>query len=70
MYQWVWNIDNGLNWYTGAGGGLGSWNYNVNNVSNHGTFLFASSTIGVEYNFEEVPIQLSLDVRPELYVNS
>jgi hypothetical protein len=24
LYQWVWNIDGGFNWYAGVGGGLGS----------------------------------------------
>jgi hypothetical protein len=36
LYQWVWNIDGGFNWYAGVGGGLGSMvikitvDYNVN----------------------------------------
>jgi hypothetical protein len=25
LYQWVWNIDGGFNWYAGVGGGLGTW---------------------------------------------
>ncbi len=69
LYQWVWNIDNGFNWYAGVGGGLGSWNYNCNGIKNNGTFLFGAGDIGIEYNFKEVPIQLSLDLRPELYFN-
>ena len=70
LYHWVWNIDNGFNWYSGFGAGLGTWNYNLDNNSNHGTFLFLAGDVGVEYNFNEVPIQLSLDLRPELYINS
>ena len=69
LYQWIWNIDEGFNWYAGVGGGLGSWNYNYKGVKNNGTFLFPAGDIGVEYNFKEVPIQLSLDLRPELYFN-
>jgi hypothetical protein len=23
LYQWVWNIDGGFNWYAGVGGGVG-----------------------------------------------
>ncbi|MGH2667425.1 hypothetical protein [Flavobacterium sp.] len=69
LYQWVWNIDNGFNWYAGVGGGLGSWSYDHNNYKDDGTFLFAAGDIGIEYNFD-VPIQLSLDFRPELYFNS
>ena len=26
LYQWVWNIEGGFNWYAGVGGGLGTWN--------------------------------------------
>jgi hypothetical protein len=74
LYQWVWNIEGGFNWYAGVGGGLGSWNrnkkFNNNNYDNNGTFIFAAGDIGIEYNFREAPIQLSLDFRPELYFNS
>ena len=62
IYQWVWNIDGDFNWYAGVGGGLGSWS-NANNTN--GTFIFAAGDVGIEYNFD-IPLQLSLDVRPEL----
>lgn len=72
IYQWVWNIDGGFNWYAGVGGGLGSWNYdyriNGNQYKDNGTFIFVAGDLGVEYNFD-VPIQLALDIRPELYFN-
>lgn len=69
LYQWVWNIDGGFNWYAGVGGGLGSWNYDYSGFSDSGVFVFAAGDIGIEYNFD-IPLQLSLDFRPELYVNS
>lgn len=69
LYQWVWEIDNGFNWYAGVGGGLGSWSYDKNGVSDSGTFLFAAGNVGIEYNFD-IPLQLSLDFRPEIYSNS
>ncbi len=62
IYQWVWNIDGGFNWYAGFGGGLGTWNDNNND---NGTFAFAAGDIGIEYGFKEAPILLSLDYRPE-----
>lgn len=65
LYQWVWNIDGGFNWYAGVGGGLGSWKAGNNNE----TYLFAAGDIGIEYNFQEAPIQLALDFRPEFYFN-
>lgn len=69
LYQWIWNIEGGFNWYAGVGGGFGSWRYEKNSISNNGTFLFAAGDLGVEYNFD-IPLQLSLDIRPELYFNS
>ena len=62
LYQWVWPLDQGFNWYAGVGGGLGTYS-NINNSS--GTFLFASGDIGIEYNFD-FPLQASLDLRPEI----
>jgi hypothetical protein len=69
IYQWVWEIDNGFNWYAGVGGGVGTWSYDRKGVSDSGTILFAAGDVGIEYNFD-IPLQLSLDLRPELYFNS
>lgn len=71
LYQWVWNIDGGFNWYAGVGGGVGTWSYGNNNSNNNdnGTFALVAGDLGIEYNFD-VPIQLSLDFRPEIYFNS
>jgi hypothetical protein len=70
IYQWVWNLDGGLNWYAGVGGGVGSWRYNDNNgIDDNGAFAFVAGDLGIEYNFD-FPLQLSLDARPELYLNS
>ena len=74
IYQWVWNIEGGFNWYAGVGGGVGSWSYDrkIGNdrYEDSGTILFVAGDLGIEYNFKEAPIQLSLDIRPELYFNS
>ncbi|SHG61214.1 hypothetical protein SAMN05443549_105116 [Flavobacterium fluvii] len=67
LYQWVWNIDGGFNWYAGVGGGLGSWR--DNNYDDNGTFVFAAGDIGIEYSFQDAPILLSLDYRPEFGSN-
>ncbi|MBN9284986.1 MULTISPECIES: hypothetical protein [Flavobacterium] len=71
LYQWVWNIDGGFNWYAGVGAGVGSWSYENDyhvDVKDSGTFVFAAGDIGIEYVFD-IPLQLSLDFRPELYFN-
>lgn len=68
LYQWVWNIDGGFNWYAGVGGRIGSWNWDRNKytgTNNSGVFLAAAGDVGIEYSFP-IGIQVALDVRPEL----
>ena len=51
LYQWVWPLEQGFNWYAGVGAGLGTYsNSNINNGS--GTFVFAAGDVGIEYNFD------------------
>lgn len=65
LYQWVWNIDGGFNWYAGIGGGLGSYSYTDNAGKYNDTFAFAAGDIGIEYSFD-IPLLISLDFRPEI----
>mgnify|MGYP000237445049 CR=1 FL=1 len=44
-----------------AGAGLGSWSATDSN----GSFIYVAGDIGIEYHFDEAPIVLSLDYRPE-----
>ncbi|MDO5968640.1 hypothetical protein Q4Q35_02360 [Flavivirga aquimarina] len=65
LYQWVFPIEGAFNWYVGAGGGIGSFRYDIqggDDISD--TYLFAAGDIGIEYNFD-FPLLLSLDFRPE-----
>lgn len=65
IYQWVWNIDGGFNWYAGPGAGIASYSYDKNYYDNDSqTFLFIGGDVGIEYNFD-IPLMLSLDFRPE-----
>lgn len=65
LYQWVFPLDGAFNWYVGAGGGIASFDgKNVLNGESE-TALFAAGDIGIEYSFD-IPLQLSLDFRPEL----
>jgi len=72
LYQWVWNIEGGFNWYAGVGGGVGTYDYDKryyfpnDDYDENGTFLLVAGDIGIEYKFD-FPLQLSLDFRPELY---
>ena len=75
IYQWVFNIKNGFKWYVGPGVGAGiysSKNY-YNKVydkyeNKSGAFAVIAGDVGIEYNFK-FPLQLSFDVRPELYLS-
>lgn len=62
LYQWVWNIDQGFNWYVGAGGGIGSVDTEFTDSE---FFVLVAGDIGIEYDFN-IPLLLSLDFRPEL----
>jgi len=75
VLQWVRNIGGGLNWYYGVGGGVGNANFearpdpNNSNVSiqpEGGLFILAAGDLGVEYNFNNLPLLISLDIRPEI----
>lgn len=74
LYQWVWNIEGGFNWYAGVGGGLGTYEFNdgipdyYDGDDDSGAFIFVAGDIGIEYNFD-IPLMLSLDFRPEFYFN-
>ena len=68
LYQWVWNIDGGFNWYAGVGAGLSSFTGKNEKEGNDSTSFFASGDIGIEYNFA-IPLLISLDFRPEIGSN-
>ncbi|RBP33136.1 hypothetical protein DFR65_102473 [Oceanihabitans sediminis] len=65
IYQWVWNIDGGFNWYAGPGAGFGAYKHDVPGHKDYkDSFVFLSGNVGIEYKFD-FPLLLSFDVRPE-----
>jgi len=58
----------GLRWYYGGGAYLGfGKTYDVNKARDVNTTYFgAQGVVGLDYKFENVPINLSLDWKPEL----
>jgi len=71
LYEWVWTIDGGFNWFVGAGAGIGNYSYNDYYHKGHyysedDLFATLSGDIGIEYNFD-FPLQIALDLRPEIY---
>ncbi|MFC2086891.1 hypothetical protein ACFLSA_01850 [Bacteroidota bacterium] len=56
-----------LNWYVGFGGHVGFWNGDHTNWGTHGTsytVIGVDGILGMEYNFSEIPLNLSLDWKP------
>ncbi|MDT0650724.1 hypothetical protein [Autumnicola edwardsiae] len=68
LYQWLWNLEDGFNWYAGAGAGVGNVNDKRDGEYNDGAFLLVAGNLGIEYNFD-IPLLLSLDIRPEIGFN-
>jgi len=64
LYQWVHSLDGNFNWYVGVGGGIGSFDAGETD----GSFLLVAGNVGIEYDFD-IPLLISLDVRPELGFN-
>ncbi|MCT8340245.1 hypothetical protein MG296_09290 [Flavobacteriaceae bacterium TK19130] len=66
LYQWVWNLDGGFNWYVGAGGGVAQVDFDddFDFDDDTETYIYAAGDIGIEYDFD-IPLLLSLDFRPE-----
>lgn len=71
VYQWVWSIADGFNWYAGLGGQLGSYRDKFCNNCD-GFRLSAGGQFGIEYDFNNLgaPILLSIDTRPMLAFNN
>lgn len=74
IYQWVWNIDGGFNWYAGPGAGLGVVNYNYKydeypykKRKESEFYGFITGDVGIEYNFD-FPLLISLDIRPQINI--
>ena len=67
LYQWVMNIDGGLNWYLGAGAGIGSRGFHDEHDHKDDSEFFAliAGDVGIEYDFD-FPLLISLDFRPEI----
>ena len=59
IYQWVWELGEGFNWYAGPGAQLILYPDNA--------LIGIGGSIGVEYNFNvnlDTPLLISLDTRP------
>ena len=57
-----------LVWYVGAGARLELYTYSDASNSNTGFFIGVAGQAGIDYHFDAVPIQLSLDIRPYFHL--
>lgn len=64
IYQWTGEIGSGFGWYAGVGAHLGYWQWKH---SDDDFAIALAGQAGIEYKFDAVPIQLSLDIRPRFY---
>ena len=61
IYQWMGGIAGNFGWFAGLGANAGFWN-----GYNDGKFgLGFLAQAGLEYNFQAVPFQITLDFRPQ-----
>jgi hypothetical protein len=56
LYQWVWNIDGGFNWYAGVGGGVGT-TLSLMVINTVILLYLQLEYLGIEYNFD-IPLSL------------
>ncbi|MFO7620984.1 MAG: hypothetical protein R6W81_06910 [Bacteroidales bacterium] len=58
-----------LNWFWGAGAHIGFWDagYNPNiNATYTGSVIGIDGILGLEYTFDDVPLNLSIDILPSI----
>jgi hypothetical protein len=73
LYQYhspIPNVD-GLRWYAGGGAGVYfySWKSNWTGDTGGSTSLGILGVIGLDYKFEDLPINLSIDWMPSFFIN-
>jgi len=69
IYQWTGEIGSGFGWYAGVGARLAYWNWDAGyGDSDSDIALAIAGQAGVEYNFDAIPFQISLDIRPAFYL--
>lgn len=66
LHKWrAFDVDR-LNWYYGAGGHLGIWDdtYATWVTADNSIVIGVDLVLGIEYTFEEIPINLGVDWKP------
>lgn len=69
IYQWTGDLGSNFGWYAGVGARVAMWSWE--NGYHNGDSQVALALVGqagLEYNFSAVPIQLTLDIRPNFWL--
>lgn len=61
------SVDN-LQWYWGLGGSLTTWDYGVGITNDNYTEIGLSGVLGLDYTFDDIPLNLSVDWAPTFVV--
>lgn len=64
IWQWKGEIGSGFGWFAGPGVSAGLWFYDGDADDDGGLNVAIAGQVGLEYNFDAIPLQLSVDVRP------
>lgn len=68
IYQWRGTISGNFGWFAGVGGRFDYWTWDTPVDDDSDIALAVVGQAGLEYVFDAVPIQLSLDIRPCFYI--
>ena len=66
VYQWVWDMNKGFSFYAGPALSTGTMSLgdNYNGKGKNGFFVSGGGQVGLDYNFDGLPLQFSVDVMP------
>ncbi|MDR3188583.1 MAG: hypothetical protein LBT94_05295 [Prevotellaceae bacterium] len=67
-YLWSWNVTKELSWFIGPGVSAGVWTNVSSSDLNAGFNAAFNGMAGFEYKFAHIPLALSLDVLPHIYL--
>lgn len=73
LYELNFSLEDGLSWYAGGGANVGFFSYKnpLNNERTNNIMLGLNGIVGLEYTFEDFPLNVALDTGPNiLLINS
>lgn len=71
LYEQNYDLQDGIQWYYGAGASIGSWNGNghqFNEKYYSGFYMSLDGVLGLEYSIPDLPINVALDAGPSFVI--